>query len=110
MNIDQLDKDMVKPLSILKPGGYSAPQVYTDERGRKLVRLIYLKNRTEPHRENLKEDYNRISLRALEEKKSVALEKWFKEHIPNYYITIDKSFAGCDGISEWLNVSNVTNR
>ena len=101
VNIDQLDKDMVKPLGMLKPGEYSAPQVYVDERGRKLVRLIYLKNRTEPHRENLKEDYNRVALRALEEKKNSALEKWFKEHIPTYYVSIDKDYASCAGLDEW---------
>ena len=101
LSIDQLDKDMVKPLSILKTGEFSEPQVYVDERGRKLVRLIYLKNRTAPHRENLKEDYNRIAQRALEEKKNGALEKWFKEHIPTYYISIDKDFAGCGGLEEW---------
>ncbi len=101
VNIDQLDKDMIKPLSALKPGEYSQPQVYVDERGRKVVRLIYLKNRTNPHRENLKEDYNKIAQRALEEKKNSALEKWFKEHIPTYFISIDKDFASCGGLDEW---------
>jgi peptidyl-prolyl cis-trans isomerase SurA len=101
VSIDQLDKDMIKPLSTLKPGEYSEPQVYTDERGRKVVRLIYLKNRTNPHRENLKEDYNKVSQRALEEKKNGALERWFKEHIPTYYISIDKDFANCKGLEEW---------
>jgi peptidyl-prolyl cis-trans isomerase SurA len=101
VNIDQLDKDMIKPLSILKPGEYSEPQVYVDERGRKVVRLIYLKNRTNPHRENLKEDYNRISQRALEEKKNGALERWFKEHIPTYFVSIDKDFSNCSGLDEW---------
>ena len=101
VNIDQLDKDMIKPLSELKPGEYSKPQVYVDERGRKVVRLIYLKNRTNPHRENLKEDYNKIAQRAIEEKKNSALEKWFKEHIPTYFISIDKDFATCGGLDEW---------
>jgi len=101
VSIDQLDKDMIVPLGTLQPGDYSAPLVYTDERGRKVVRLIYLKNRTAPHRENLKEDYNRVSQRALEEKKSAALEKWFKEHIPTYFISIDKDFSNCSGLEEW---------
>ncbi len=101
VSIDQLDKDMIMPLGTLQPGEYSAPLVYTDERGRKVVRLIYLKNRTAPHRENLKEDYNRVSQRALEEKRSSALEKWFKEHIPTYYISIDKDFSNCSGLEEW---------
>ncbi len=101
VNIDQLDKEMIKPLSTLKPGEFSQPQVYVDERGRKVVRLIYLKNRTNPHRENLKEDYNKIAQRALEEKKNGALEKWFKEHIPTYFVSIDKDFASCGGLDEW---------
>ncbi len=101
VSIDQLDKDMIMPLGTLQPGEYSAPLVYTDERGRKVVRLIYLKNRTAPHRENLKEDYNRVSQRALEEKRSSALEKWFKEHIPTYFISIDKDFSNCSGLEEW---------
>ena len=110
VNIDQLDKDMIKPLSVLKPGQYSDPQVYVDERGRKLVRLIYLKNRTEPHRENLKEDYNRVASRALEEKKNTALEKWFKEHIPTYYVSIDKDFAACGGLEEWRKAAAAADR
>jgi len=101
ISIDQVDKEMIKPLSTLKPGEYSEPQVYTDERNRKVVRMIYLKNRTAPHRENLKEDYNRVAQRALEEKKSGALEKWFKEHIPTYYVSIDKEFANCSGLEAW---------
>lgn len=101
LTIDQLDKDMVVALKDLKPGEYSKPQVITDERGRKVVRLVYLKTRTEPHRENLKEDYDRVAKRALEEKKNSTLEKWFKEHIPTYYVNIDKQFAGCSGLDEW---------
>jgi peptidyl-prolyl cis-trans isomerase SurA len=101
LTIDMLDKDMVVALKNLKPGQYSAPQVYTDERNRKAVRLIYLKRRTEPHRENMLDDYNRIAQRAIEEKKSAALEKWFKDHIPTYYVSIDKDYSGCDGLNDW---------
>jgi len=101
LSIDQLDKDIVVLLKDLKPGEYSKPQLYKDERGTQVVRLIYLRNRTEPHRENLKEDYDRIAKRALEEKKSSALERWFKEHIPTYYISIDKEYAACQGLEEW---------
>jgi len=101
LSIDQLDKDAVVLLKDLKPGQYSQPQVYKDERGTQIVRLIYLRNRTEPHRENLKEDYDRIAKRALEEKKSGVLEKWFREHIPTYYISIDKDFSSCSSLDEW---------
>jgi len=101
INIDALDKDAIPVIKNLKPGEISLPQSYTDERGTKKVRLIYLKTRTQPHRENLKEDYNRIADRALAEKKQSILEKWFNEHLPNYYITIDPQFAGCTALKDW---------
>ena len=74
LTIDQLDKDMVVMLKDLKVGQYSQPAEYADERGKKGVRIVYLKTKTEPHRENIKDDYNRIHTRALEEKKNEALE------------------------------------
>jgi len=107
ITIDQLDKDAVVALKNMKVDDISTPQTYTDERNRKVVKILYLKTRTEPHRENLKDDYNKIAQRALEEKKQQALEKWFKDHIPNYYITVDKDYTNCNNvIGEWLKVAN----
>lgn len=99
--LDMLDKDMVKPISEMKLGDISTPQVYSDERQRKMARIIYYKSRKEPHRENLRDDYNRVAQRALEEKKSNTLEKWFKDHIPNYYVLIDKEYSSCPDLREW---------
>ncbi|MES2332045.1 MAG: peptidylprolyl isomerase [Bacteroidota bacterium] len=105
LTIDQLDKDIVVFLKDLKPGSYSVPQVAKDEQNGQIVRILYLRNRTEPHRENLKEDYDRVAKRALEGKKTGALEKWFKDHIPTYFISIDKQFASCSSLDEWRNAA-----
>ncbi len=102
ITIDQLDKDMVLLIKNLNPGDYSKPQVYADDRGQKKVRIIYYASRTDPHRENIKDDYNRLSIRAVEDKKQAQLEKWFAEHIPTYYITIDSEFKTCTSINKWL--------
>lgn len=101
ISLDMLDKDMIKPISEMKTGDISKPQIYQDERGRKVVRLIYYKSKKDPHRENLKDDYNRVAQRALEEKKTTTLEKWFKEHIPTYYILIDNEFTKCPELAQW---------
>jgi peptidyl-prolyl cis-trans isomerase SurA len=107
VNYDQLpDKDMIVLLKSMKPGEISMPQVYTDDRGRKTVRLVYFKDRTEPHKENLKEDYNRVAARALAQKKTKSLEAWFNEHITNYYIYIDQAYQGCEEIKSWTKVAN----
>jgi peptidyl-prolyl cis-trans isomerase SurA len=102
VTIDQLDKDMVVAIKNLQPGEYSKPIPFADERGKKAVRLVYLQTRTAPHRENIKDDYSKISQRALEQKKNEVLERWFRSHIPNYYITIDKEFAGCSSVKDWI--------
>ena len=61
-----------------------------------------MKTRTSPHRENLKDDYNKIAQRALETKKQKKLETWFKEHLPTYYILIDKEFSTCPSLATWF--------
>jgi len=103
LKIEDLDKDMVLMLksSNLKPGGYSKPIVFTDERGKKGVRVVMMLSRSEPHRENLRDDYNRIALRALDEKKSAALEKWFTSMIPTFYIMIDGEYKTCRNLAKW---------
>ncbi len=102
VTIDQLDKDMVLAIKNVKVGEYSKPMAFADERGKKGVRLVYLQSRTEPHRENLRDDYSRVSQRTLDEKKGTVLEKWFRDHIPNYYIQVDKEFANCESVKDLL--------
>jgi peptidyl-prolyl cis-trans isomerase SurA len=107
VTIDQLDKDMVQALTKMKVGDISPAQSYVDERGRKVVRIILLKTRTTPHRENLKDDYDRVARRVMDEKKEQVMRKWFKEHIPGYYVNIDKEFTGCSNLGEWMHMVSV---
>ena len=105
LTIDQLDKDVIPVLKNLKPGAYSQPMEYTDPSGKKGVRLIYLKTQTAPHRENLHDDYSKISQRALEEKKEMALEKWFSNRLSSYFIMIDPDYSDCDTMKPWVNAA-----
>jgi len=90
-------------LKDLKVGEYSQPKQFTDERGKQGIRIVYLKTRTQPHRENLKDDYNRVAQRALEEKKSDALDAWFAKKIPSYFIKVDPDYQGCEEMKKWMN-------
>jgi peptidyl-prolyl cis-trans isomerase SurA len=100
VTIDELDKDMVRDLGSLKVGEFSQPLEFTDERGKKALRIINLQNRSEPHRENLKDDYNKVAQRALDLKKGVAIEKWFQSKLPTYYIKIADEFKDCEGVKK----------
>ncbi len=108
ITIDQLDKDMVVMMKDLKIGQYSQPTEFTDPKGKKGVRIVYLRNRTEPHRENMRDDYNKIAQRALEEKKNDALELWFNTKISSYYIMIDNDYKNCDEMKKWSTSTNAT--
>ena len=101
VTIDQLDKDMVLMLRDLKPGEYSQPTEFADERGKKGVRIIKILTKTQPHRENLKDDYDKIAQKALEEKKNDALEKWFTKKIPTFYVEIADDFKSCPEMQKW---------
>jgi peptidyl-prolyl cis-trans isomerase SurA len=89
VTIDALDKDMVVMISKMKVGEFSQPTPFEGEQGKKGARIVYLKSRSEPHRMNLQDDYSKISQFALEEKKSKTLDKWMKNKIATYYISVD---------------------
>lgn len=108
LTIDQLDKDLVVMLKDLKVDEYSKPTEFMDERQKKGVRIVYLKSKSEPHRENMKDDYNKIAQRALEEKKNNALEKWFLEKVPTYYIKVDEDYQHCSQMDKWLHPATET--
>ena len=108
ITIDQLDKDLVVKLKDLTVGEYSQPSEFTDDRGKKGVRIVQLITRTEPHRENLKDDYNRIAQRALEDKKNETLEKWFTKNIPAIYINVDNEYKGCPEMQKWTTNTTAT--
>ncbi|UEG50865.1 peptidylprolyl isomerase [Ferruginibacter lapsinanis] len=107
LTIDQLDKDMIPAIKNLVPGQYSKPTEFTDERGKKGIRIVYLISKTEPHRENLKDDYGKLAARALEDKKGEALDNWFNKKILGYYIKVDEQYKSCPEISKWVKASAV---
>ncbi len=106
VTIDQLEKDFIPMLKDLKAGQYSQPTPFVTEQGKKGVRLLYLRTRTDPHRENYKDDYNKVATRALEDKKQRTLARWFDEKIQNYYIYVAPEYNNCEEIKAWVESSN----
>jgi peptidyl-prolyl cis-trans isomerase SurA len=108
--INQLDKSMVATISKLKVGGISQPVSFTNDEGKKGVRLVYLKSRTEPHRMNFHDDYSKISTMALDKKRADVLNEWLKKMIPTYYITINSENGnGCPLVKEFASLKIASN-
>ncbi|MFT4095447.1 MAG: peptidylprolyl isomerase [Niabella sp.] len=103
VNIDQLpDKDMVQTIANMKVGDLSQPVTFTSDQGKRGVRLIYLKSRTEPHRMNLQDDYSRIADMALSQKKSQVVDEWLSKKVPTFYVLVDKEAAAqCPNLQKY---------
>jgi peptidyl-prolyl cis-trans isomerase SurA len=98
-------------LKNLKVGEYSAPTEFMDQSARKkAVRIVDILTKTEPHRENLKDDYDKVAQRALEEKKNDVLEQWFNKMIPTFYVNIAKEYDSCPEIEKWTQNSITANK
>ncbi|PZP51864.1 MAG: peptidylprolyl isomerase [Pseudopedobacter saltans] len=109
---DQIqDPTLLTSIKNMQPGDISTPQVFQDpnnNRGQNSsVRLIYLRSKSEPHRENLKDDYDKISARALQLKQEKVMNEWIQKHIPTFYVHLDKNASkGCPALTEWQKVSD----
>lgn len=101
VTIDELDKDLVLMLNQLEIGEYSKASEFTDMAGKSGVRIVNIVSKTEPHRENMREDYDRISQRALEEKREETLDQWFHKILPTFYIKISPEYRSCPEMDKW---------
>ncbi|MDX1652645.1 MAG: peptidylprolyl isomerase [Brumimicrobium sp.] len=101
-NINQIDPQIFGLINTLSEGKVSNPALYNDPQTRKqAVRIIRIKDRTEPHVANLKDDYNFIKQAAENNKKEKTIEKWMNDKINKTYIRIDKKYADCDFRYRW---------
>lgn len=101
IDIASLDPQMVLMLDTLKPGSYSAPQIFQNDRGNQSTRIVYLKTRTEPHKANLKDDYSKIQNVALSQKKALHLQEWIRTKMPHAYIKIDPEYSHSSVFAGW---------
>lgn len=103
LSMDELEPGVAIEVSKLKPGEYSEAVEYKDlNTGDELLRFIYLKNISEPHKANLKEDYGQIMQVALAEKQNKHLSNWIKEHTNKFYVRIEPEYTNCQTLNKWV--------
>jgi len=98
----QMDPKIFFVTDKLKVGEISSPVLYKTDRNKDQYRIYYLKTRTNPHKANLQDDYNKIRQVAEDEKKSELMNNWVKEKISKTYIRIDDNYRNCPFQREWL--------
>jgi len=93
---DELQPAEFIALRDLKVGEITEAFKSEDENGKEVFKIVRLRNRSSPHRANLKEDYMVLKDLALGKKKQEVFQQWIDEKIGETYVNIDNSFAGCD--------------
>ena len=102
LDMTKLDPGMVLMLDSMKQGDYSAPHMFLTDQRERSCRIVYLRNRTSPHKANLKDDYSKIQEVALAQKKGLKSQAWVKAKLPTFYLWIVPEYRNCGTLQEWI--------
>jgi peptidyl-prolyl cis-trans isomerase SurA len=98
---DKLDPQIALVIDTMKIGGYSKPQLFTDNAGKKTYKILYLKSVTDAHKANLAQDYPKLQAAALNDKTNRTVSQWFEKRRKETYIKIDPEFNTCSDLKGW---------
>ena len=98
--IDEVDPSIFFVVDKLTVGHISESVSFTSSDQRKGYRALLLNKKTESHRANLKNDYDRIKMVAEQDLKNKASEKWMKKKIEETYILIKADYE-CSFKKNW---------
>tara|TARA_B100000767_G_scaffold78161_1_gene74862 strand:- start:3448 stop:4821 length:1374 start_codon:yes stop_codon:yes gene_type:complete len=75
---------------------------YDEERGgKKMYKVMIMKDRTNTHIADMVEDYVKVQSLALQKKKQETIAKWSREKIGDTYIKISNEFQKCSFEKNW---------
>jgi len=98
---DKLDPQIALVIDTMKVGGYSKPQLFTDNGGKKNYKILYLKSVTDAHKANLAQDFPKLKDAALNDKTNRTVSQWFEKKRKETYIKIDPEFNICADLIGW---------
>ena len=98
----EMDAGLFFTVDKLKVGEVSAPVKFASNDGKQAYRILYLKERTAPHKANLKEDYQKLQNVALVKKQQKTVEAWVKKRRALTYVKIDEEFRKCKLKYDWF--------
>lgn len=91
---ESLDPKVFYTVDKMKVGDLSKPASFT-EKNKEAYRLLYLASKTDEHKANLEQDYDKIYNMALNHKRQLALDKWMINNTDKAYIKVGKSYRDC---------------
>jgi peptidyl-prolyl cis-trans isomerase SurA len=100
--VSQMDQNLFFVVDKQKVNEVSDPSLVRVGEKKESYRLVSLKARTNPHRANLKDDYQKIQQAAEAEKKDKQVRSWINRKRQSFYIKIDKEFSNCPFDNPWV--------
>ncbi len=101
--IGQMDQTIAFAVEKLKVGELTKPMPMTTRDGKQAYRILFLKNRTTPHKANLIDDYQKIQGAALAKKQQDAVQVWISKKVGVTYVHLADDFKNCMFNSKWVN-------
>ncbi len=92
---EDLDPVVFFTIDTMDVGGVTQPLAFRTDDGKEAVRVLYYKSKVKPHQANLKDDWQKIQMATLNEKKSKILNEWFNKAREDVFISIDDGYDFC---------------
>lgn len=99
--IGQTDASLVPMLDRLEVGGITKPILNQSPDGKQSFKIVYLKTRTEPHKANLKDDYQRLQNLAQMHKQKSTVDTWVNKKLRAMYVHIDDEYKNYPFRHNW---------
>jgi peptidyl-prolyl cis-trans isomerase SurA len=100
---DQVDPAVFFHLDKLIPGEIAPPVLTQTAEGNQVFRIYLLKSRSQPHRLNIEQDYQKLLEIVQESKSNSVLAEWVKRKRKSVYVNISEEYRNCNGLELWLN-------
>lgn len=102
--LDDLDPQTLATIQNMKVGEYSNPEVFSNPYSNyaKGVRILYLKNRVDPHKANIETDYTLFKNFTLKEKQNKVLREYVYKNAATVHLRIDPSYKGCENLKPFF--------
>lgn len=98
---EQLDAQVSFTVEKMEVGELSNPVPMKTEDQKDAYRLLLLKEKREPHRASLEQDYSKIQEWALQDKQRRIVDEWINEKARKTYIRIIDHYKDCTFANEW---------
>ena len=102
-DLAEIDGGTFRAIEELNIGDITEPKIFDEPGTGKIVKILYIVNKTEPHVANLDKDYSKIQHAALSDKQSTMLSDWVAGKKNDFYIKISADYKDCYFQVSWFN-------